>query len=237
MTYSTSFNLTTRNQQALSLYHAADRNNGLFIVDGIDVTDALRTLAAGYTGTQECLGGVSNGGIHKSMQRVGVTLSQGGQRLVNTKRFQEGEYKFQVREGSARAHDWAWVPYGKLKAFGLTTAVWGPGSIDDDVITMNPRALFQVDWAEAASEAYRFSDRCRSDEFNAQLGQLRGVYLLFRLQNLFNDDAEQNDHKSKATKRYSSMLAKLFAGNEDQNNEAAGILIADFTRTGVFDLA
>jgi len=236
MTYSNTFSLTTNNRQAQSLYNAADRFNGQFIVDGIDITDALRVMAAAYTGTQEALGGVSNGGLHQSMQRVGRVLTQGGERLTETTRFKTDEFKYQVRTGEAVANDWDWIRYGDLKAFGMTRAVWGPGSETEDSIIMNPRALFSPLWEQAALEVYQLSDRCRADEFQAQLGQIRGVYLLFRLQNLFNTDAEQNEHNSKATRRYSSMLARLFAGDVDQNYEAAGILIADFERTGVFEL-
>ena len=237
MTYSSKFNLTTTNPQALALYKAAQRNDGNFIIEGVDVTDVLRTMAAAYEGTQESLGGVSTGGLQESMKRVGRTLVEGGHRMVETTQYLDANPRYEVRPANALSFDWDWVRYGDLKAFGLKRAVWGPGRKTDDQVILNPRALFNPRWEQAASEVYRISGRCRDSEFKAQLGQLRGVYLMYRLQNLFNEEAAQGGFKTKATRRYSSMLARLFDGDPTQNLEAEGILVLDLKRAGVFELA
>ena len=187
MTYSRFFNLTTEDEAAHILYEAARKNDGKMIIQGrvhgdmIDITDALRALAAGSAnGTHEVLGGVSNTGVIQTFQRIGREMTR----------------KYNL--------DWGWVPLGKLNAFGLSRSIWIPGYKDADTLTFNQRALFDARWEKLAREIYKDSAHCRPEDFDFHLGQLRGLFLLYQLASLFR----QNEWKTSV--RYQRGWAKRF---------------------------
>ena len=211
MTYCPTFNLTTGNKTALTLFEAARKNDGRMSVpinngrDYVDICDSLRAFASGSTnGTSEVLGGVSNSGLITSFRRVGRTMAQ----RVNI--------------------DWNTVRVGELKGFGLTRAIWIPGFSAFDEVEFHPEALFNRVYEERFFKFYADSPHCRADDAPFHLGQLRGNYLLYRLA----EYRSANEWDTSA--RYQKNWAKRWI----QDPAAAEFeLLADFEKVGIFDLA
>ena len=168
--------VTTKNPSSINLMAKADR---LFEKDQINEKGycTLRALATSFLGSAEQLAGISHGGLISTFDRL-------------SKKFAELD----------RPEFITHVEPVTLSAFGF--AKLGSPSV---VATNDPEVFLSWDYMSNASLIYDQVDTCRAGDFLAQLRTMRGMYILWKAQQM-----------RKVAKSRGLKYVKPFVENDDQ---------------------
>ena len=193
-------NCRAKEPTARILFNASRMLGNKLILNGIDYNDGLLAMAAGRNGS-EAVRNIAFTGHNHTISRMNKRIHQVAPEMVLHK-------------------------VGVLDGFSYPNRnVYCPSGVTMDSIQQRPRLLWDAQFERIAGEAYADSARCFAEDWEHQLRQMRGMFLLYVMrQNLKGRDTSGH---------YRRRLARLF--NSDQE---AGIFcyMADLEKAGAFAL-
>lgn len=179
--------VSSGNHLAHTLINASKIDDKRLIVNGFDTRPGLESLAVGLTdGTAEIPYGNGFTGHHMSLRRISRPLSHVD---PNWGIYKVGELKSFGFSRSGLVH--IGEINGKPAYSGYETrgrSVFCTGSrLPNGTIQWRPEVLWDRRFEDASQLFYDASDHCREEDWAFKVNQMRGIWVLFELQQKTGD--------------------------------------------------
>ena len=203
------------------LFNASQELGSRLIINGIDYNDGLLALASTKAGS-ESVRNVGFTGHHESIKRMNKTIRPQDPLMTLHKVGELQEFGFRTRRIAPGLGEG-----DTIKIVTAGRSVFCPTLITADAIEHRPRLMWDTNFERITRQAYADgSPRCFAEDWEHQLRQLRGIYLLYLMQ--------QNLQGRDTSARYANRLARKFNWDKE-----AGVFLymSDLQKSKALSLA